>query len=101
MTLSYATIRKIRILEERLGADWRTKHPGVSVDRLYTDTIGDVRKNLFCKISPEVKAHLDEMREHYEVDMSELIEELIEREHVGFVQRKSDYLNDLVGQFAK
>ena len=57
---SYPTLRKMRIIEEELGADWKKQHAGKSVDAIYNMVTGDVRKNLFCKISPEIKDKLEE-----------------------------------------
>ncbi len=97
--LSYATTRKIRILEEKVGSDWKKKYPGRSVDSVYNDIMGDDRKNLFCKINPDVKGQLDEMVDSYDVRMSELVERLIEAEYGRFQQRSKKVSEDLANEF--
>lgn len=99
--VSYATARKIRIIEERIGTDWKNLNEGRSVDRVYSDLMGDVRKNLFCKIDPSVKDQLDEMSQHYDIDMAELIETLITDEYAEFSKRAVGYFSTLANQFAE
>lgn len=97
---SYATQRKIKIIEEKLGANWREHYPTESIDRVYNIVNGDTRKNLFCKVSPEVKAKLDEMVEDYEIDMAELVEQMIVSAYDNYTEQRSDYLAKLADQFA-
>jgi len=97
--LSYATNRKIRILKEKLGDDWREQYPGKSIDFIYNAVIGDNRKNLFCKVSPDVKDQVDEMVEGYDIKMSELIEKLVNEEHERYKARANSYSKDLANQF--
>lgn len=97
---SYATTRKLKIIEDKLGSDWRASHPGMSIDRIYNTVTGDERKNLFCKINPRVKAKIDEMVREYDVDMAELIERMIEDKYETFVIGKSAYVTKLASQFA-
>jgi len=99
MSSSYATMRKIRIIKEKLGDDW--KADGRRIDAIYNELVGDGRKNLFCKISPTVKSHLDEMTDRYNIRMGELIERLIEDEFRLFRLRKSKYRVELARQFAE
>ena len=90
MTYSYATQRKIRIIEEKLGKDWRDQRPGKSIDAIYNELVGDTRKNLFCKIPEGAKDHLDEMTKAHKTGMAEFIEQLIEAEwarHTAQVER--------------
>lgn len=77
---SYATIRKIRIIEEKFGSDWKTTHPGLSIDAAYNQVVGDTRKNLFCKIDSSTKGLLDEMIGFHKIGMAEFVEALIEAE---------------------
>jgi len=101
MAYSYATERKLRILEEKVGKDWKEQYGGRSIDSVYNEVNGDVRKNLFCKVDPEVKRKVDELAESYDIKMSELVERLIEREYDEFKHRTEDYSVDLAEQFAK
>ncbi len=93
--LSYATERKIRILEEKLGLDWKKIHSGRSVDAVYNEIMGDTRKNLFCKIRPNTKTKLDEMVDNYDVGMAELVEKLIEDEYGRFSTKSRKVSEDL------
>lgn len=97
--LSYATTRKIRILEEQVGSDWKRQYPGRSVDSVYNQVMGDDRKNLFCKINPNVKGQLDEMVDTYDVRMAELVERLIEAEYDRFRQQNRKVSEDLANEF--
>ena len=97
--ISYATARKIRILEEKVGHDWRKRFPGRSVDSVYNQIMGDERKNLFCKINPEIKQQLDEMVDSYDVRMSELVERLIEAEYERFCETARKASQDLASEF--
>ncbi len=97
---SYATERKIRILTEKLGENWQEQCGGRSIDAVYNEVIGDNRKNLFCKVDPEVKRKVDELTEGYDIKMSELVERLIEKEYDLFKQRTENYSEDLANEFA-
>ena len=97
---SYATERKIRILKERLGADWETKIAPKRIDRAYNELVGDQRKNLFCKLRPDCKTRLDEMVDERDMVMSEFVESLIDREWDRFVQEREALEKDLAKQFA-
>ena len=99
--VSYATARKIRILEERVGKNWKDQYPGRSIDAVYNEVVGDTRKNLFCKIDPVVKDQVDELVVGYDVKMAELIERLIREEHDRFKQREEKYSEDLATQFSE
>lgn len=99
MPKSYATERKIRILKEKLGEDWRKQYPGRSVDSVYNEIVGDDRKNLFCKINPVVKTQLDEMVDSYDIRMAELVERLIQREYDTFMETKAQVSHDLANEF--
>lgn len=98
---SYATERKLRILKEKVGTDWQEQYGGRSIDSAYNEVIGDVRKNLFCKVDPDIKRKVDELVEGYDLKMSELIEILIVREYDAFTHRTEDYTEDLAEQFAQ
>lgn len=74
---SYATERKIRILEQQLGSDWKNRIGDKSIDAAYNDVMGDTRKNLFCKIDADIKDKLDIMLKFNQVGMAEFVAELI------------------------
>ncbi len=97
--VSYATARKIRILNEKVGSDWKEKYPGRSIDAVYNEVVGDKRKNLFCKIAPEVKDLVDELADGYDMKMAALMERLIKAEYERYTERKSNYSNDLANEF--
>lgn len=96
---SYATERKIRILEEKLGPLWRKAYLGRSVDSVYNEIMGDTRKNLFCKIDPGIKGQLDEMVDNYDMRMSELVERLIQDEYGRFTENRLQTSQDLASEF--
>jgi len=98
--LSYATKRKMRIIILKLGPDWQLDFPGKSVDAVYNVVIGDTRKNLFCKISPEVKKQLDEMVRYHDVKMAELVEKLVQGEYAKFVAVRDSRVADVASHFA-
>ena len=97
---SYATRRKKRIIEEKLGANWEAKYPDKSIDAIYNIVTGDKRKNLFCKIDPEIKARLDEMVEYHDMKMSELVEKLVCEEYDRYVTERDGRVDDIATQFA-
>lgn len=96
---SYATQRKVRIIENALGPNWRAENNG-SIDAIYNRIVGDDRKNIFCKVRPGVKVKLDEMVQHYDVKVSELIETLIEKEHSALDTMKHQKQQELAGQYS-
>src|ERR1700744_4684332 len=87
MDYSYATLRKIRIIKEKLGEGFDFQADGRRIDAIYNDVVGDRRENLFCKIAPDAKAQLDELRQPYAVGMVEFVKKLI-------MDRYQRYLND-------
>ena len=99
--VSYATARKIRILNEQVGADWKDKYPNRSIDAVYNEVVGDIRKNLFCKIAPEVKEQVDELVENYDMKMAQLMERLIRAEHERWLKRKGTYSKDLANEYSE
>ena len=98
--VSYATSRKIKIIEAKLGPDWRTKRPGEAIDRIYNELMGDKRKNLFCKLSPESKEKLDEMVEDHEIQMADMIELMIERAYKEYQSSKTKIASSMAEQFS-
>ncbi len=98
--MSYATKRKMRIIIRKLGSDWQLEYPGKSVDAVYNVVIGDTRKNLFCKISPEVKKQLDEMVRYHDVKMSKMVEKLVQEEYDKFVSVRDSRVDDVASHFA-
>jgi hypothetical protein len=97
---SYATRRKVRIIEKELGSDWEDQYPGKSIDAIYNIVTGDHRKNLFCKVSPEVKARLDEMVEYQDMKMSELVEKLVQEEYDRYVTERDVRIDNVASQYA-
>lgn len=97
---SYATRRKKRIIEQQLGEDWESQYPGKSIDYVYNVVTGDRRKNLFCKVSPEVKTKLDEMVEHHDMKMAELVEKLVREEYDRYVTERDANVEHVASQYA-
>ena len=97
---SYATARKLRIIEERLGSDWKTKHPNLSIDAVYNNVVGDERKNLFCKIAPESKQMLDEMVRYFDLKLAEWIERVIDEEHKKYTENKTRKVKEVARNFS-
>lgn len=87
---SYATERKIRVIRENHGDNWREKFPGRSIDSIYVELTGDDRKNLFCKVSPDTKEMLDEMLKAYGARMSLFVESLITTEYDRHKRREQE-----------
>lgn len=100
MAASYATRRKKRIIEEELGSDWQNQYPGKSIDAVYNIVTGDSRKNLFCKVSPEVKSKLDEMVDFHDMKMSELVEKLVLEEYDRYVKERDARVANVASQYA-
>jgi len=100
MAYSYATQRKIRIIEERLGSDWADQRPGLSIDAIYNQIIGDDRKNLFCKISGSAKDNLDTMTQFHKTGMAEFIESLIHAEWMRFSDRAREVEQVMLREFS-
>jgi hypothetical protein len=96
---SYATERKVRIIKETFGDDWKTLHVGKSIDAVYNLIIGDERKNLFCKVDLITKNRLDELTDFYGLKMSELIEHLIENEYQRYKKDNEERVSRIVSQF--
>jgi len=85
---SYATLRKLKIIEQKFGADWPLRFPNRKVDSVYNEVIGDTRKNLFCKIDSGIKDNLDEMVEYHNSSMSDFVEQLISAEYDRYLHNK-------------
>jgi len=97
---SYATRRKIGIIEKELGADWQAQHAGKSIDAMYNIVMGDFCKNLFCKVDPETKLELDEMVEYNDMQMSSLVERLVREEYDRYTQDRDARVAHIASQFA-
>ncbi len=98
--MSYATRRKKRIIEKELGSDWEVKYPGKSIDAVYNMVTGDQRKNLFCKVDPEVKGKLDEMVDFHDVKMSEMVERLVREEYDRYATERDARVESVASQYA-
>ena len=99
MTKSYATERKLRIIREKYGTEMNVLLENKSVDALYSEVIGDKRKNLFCKISPETKSMVDEMIEQHDITMAIFIEAIIRMEYDRFLNSETERVQYLAQQF--
>lgn len=100
MSYSYATQRKIRIIEEKLGENWKDQKPGMSIDAIYNEIQGDTRKNLFCKIDAGVKDRLDTMTKAHKTGMAEFIEQMIESEWARYQSRVHQGEKALLEEFS-
>lgn len=100
MTYSYATERKIRIIEEKAGKDWADTYPNQSIDAIYNKLVGDTRKNLFCKIESSSKDHLDTLTEFYDTGMADFIQQLIETAWESHVRRTNEAREALTRDFS-
>ena len=100
MSYSYATERKIRIIENQMGPDWKSRRPDKSIDAIYTEIVGDTRKNVFCKISAETKTRLDEMIDIHKVSMADFIEQIINSEWTRYSQTQKQNHQSLVEEFS-
>ena len=100
MSYSYATQRKIKIIQEKLGPEWKAQRPGKSIDAIYNELVGDTRRNLFCKIDAKIKTHLDQMTSNYKTGMAEFIEQLIEAEWARHCQRQEEGERALLEEFS-
>lgn len=100
MAYSYATERKIRIIEEKLGKDWRDQKPNQSIDAIYNGIVGDTRKNLFCKIQAGAKAKLDTMTSAHKTGMAEFVEQMIDAEYARFEERQKSSEKSLLEEFS-
>jgi len=98
--MSYATRRKLRIINEQLGADWQDQHPDKTIDAIYNVVTGDKRKNLFCKIDPVVKTQLDEMVDYHDIKMAALVEKLVREEYDRYAQDRDARVDHVASQFA-
>ena len=92
---SYATQRKIRLIEAQYGPEWDKKFPNRSIDSIFIELTGDQRKNLFCKIKPELKDKLDEMVDFNQLNMAEMIERIIEDAYVKHAHEKSVAVSEI------
>lgn len=97
---SYATERKIKIIEEKIGSDWEEKFQGESIDSIYNRLMGDDRKNLFCKISPQAKNLMEEMLTEYEVTLGEFVERLILKEYKQYEIGKDQKIHCLKNEYS-
>lgn len=100
MSVSYATARKVRLIKEAYGDNWADRFPGRSIDSVFIELTGDRRKNLFCKIKPDLKDKLDEMVTFRQLSMAELIEQIITDAHSRFSHDKADVVSGLSEEYS-
>jgi hypothetical protein len=96
---SYATKRKIRLIEAKYGPDWVGRFPGRSIDSIFIELTGDQRKNLFCKIDPDLKEKLDEMVSFRQLSMAELIEQIIDESYLRFMRDKHAVVDGIAAEY--
>lgn len=96
---SYATERKLSIIREKLGDNWQEQRSGKSIDAVYNELTGDSRRTLFCKINPEVKAHLDSMTKEHGIKIAEFLEQVIEKEYARFLEERKRLFEDVKQQY--
>lgn len=97
---SYATNRKLKFIQEQLGENWEAQRPGKSIDAVYNELTGDSRKTLFCKIHPEVKAHLDAMTKEHGIRIAEFLEQIIEKEYARFREERKKIYESVAHQYS-
>lgn len=97
---SYATERKLRIIHRKAGENWRDQYPGKSIDAVYNLVTGDDRKNLFSKVTPTVKKHLDEMSNYEGANMSEMLEKCIEEAYSRHLEQRSQRSREVTDQYS-
>ena len=95
----YAKERKEKIISSHFGENWKIEYSNMSIDALYKKAIGDERKTLFCKVTPECKKFLDEMVEHNDIMKSELVESMIRKEYSKFKNNMDYKIDNLINQF--
>ena len=100
MSVSYATARKLKMIKAQYGENWTEKFPGRSIDSVFIELTGDRRKNLFCKIKPDLKDKLDEMVTFRQLSMAELIEQIIIDAHSRFSDDKADVVSGLSEEYS-
>lgn len=98
---SYATERKLRIIQERLGDDWRDQYPDQSIDAVFNQLVGDTRKTLFCKLDAEVKQQLDTMTKDHGVRIGEFLEGLIRKEYDRYVNNRQQLYDSVSEQYSR
>ena len=93
-TLNPGQQRKIRIIGNIFGSNWREQHPGMAIDAVYNLAIRDERKSVFCKINKDQKQKLMEMIAHYDITMGDFISMMID---IHFEQYTEQRLNIVSG----
>jgi len=97
---SYATNRKLRIITERCGYEWRDTYPDRSIDSVYNELVGDDRKTLFCKLSCDSKDKIDQMLSGYNVEVAALLEQWIDEKYKDFSKREQSSIVGLAKDYS-
>jgi len=97
---SYATNRKIKIIEERYGFNWQSRFEGRSIDSVYKEITGDDRETLFCKIDADKKQKLNQMVKKYDVDLGTLMEQWIDEHYKDFSEQEETVLVGLASEYS-
>lgn len=92
---SYATERKIKKLREKFGDDWEQHLEGRSIDRAYSELVGDTRVHFYCKMKPTTKEMLDFLLEQSGSKAGPYIERLIRKAHQEHMERMQKNLNQI------
>ena len=85
---SYTTDRKLRIISEHYGDNWKDEFPNRSIDSVYNEMMGDDRKTLFCKLSSDSKDKIDQMLNGYNVEVATLLEQWIDEKYKVYAVRE-------------
>ena len=99
--LSWAMSRKLKIIEEKFGTDWKEQFPGYSVNKVYNIACNDNRKCIYVRVSEDIKNMLTVLTDAYEINNDQLIENLIRNEYVSLQQSNLDEIEELHKQFSK
>ena len=100
MSVSIATQRKIDIIIEKLGNNWKDQYPNKSVNFVYNTLINDSRKNLYCKISSDSRKKLDTLLNEYDAKLTDFLETLITKEYYEYEKKKAEHTARLAKQFS-
>lgn len=103
---SYATKRKINIINETLGDGYQwpnvpPQYDGMSIDSLYSKLIGDERVNMFFKVSPTTKEQIDHLSKTMGMTKAELMEHLVNQYHDVHLRTQRENATQMAKLFSK
>jgi hypothetical protein len=88
--------RKIRIITETFGPDWRDKFTGKAIDAIYNIAIHDDRKSVFFKTQPIRKDRLAEMVDYYDTTLGDFLGIMIDDYFDRYLEQRKKILNEMV-----